>query len=210
METIPRDILIQIALDLNYIDILRWCVSNKYVNEKVCKNQDFWKKMLYRDYPFIPRFESNNFKKLYKLLRETIVSPNIINKPVYISNNMKQFLQNTDFGTFGGVPISEILNLTLDKNISSRPALATLITYYLRRNKSKTGESFFRIDEHMNKYLGKDLDFNKNKFQSNKIKNNIIKPNISKDGNKEMLEQHRELVNKITEIINNFVIQSNY
>ena len=207
METIPKDVLIQMALELDYIDILSWCVSNKYVNEKVCKNQDFWKKMLYKDYPFIPRFNSYDFRKLYKLLRETIVSSNPYNKPVYITENMKQFLLNTDFGTFRGVPISEILKLSLDKNILSRPALTTLITYYLRGNKSRNYETFFRIDEHMDKYLGEGLDFNKDKFQSNKIRA-IIGPNILKEGNKEVLEEYRELVNKITDIISNFFISN--
>ena len=234
METASRDVLIKIALELDYIDILSWCVSNKHVNEKVCKNQDFWRILLYKDYSFIPKnFKSKDNRKLYKLLRETIVSKNVYNKPVYISENMKQFLQNTDFGSYklstkddnvrsfgtnyklsqgdnhedNDVPISEILNLTLDKNILSRPALTTLITYYLRGKKSRNDETFLKIDEHMDKYLGKDLDFDKQRFQYNKIRS-IIAPNILKDGNKDVLEEYRELVNKTTEIIKNFFISN--
>ena len=206
METIPKDVLIKIALELDYIDILRWCVSNKYVNEKVCKNTNFWRDLLYKDYPFISRFNSDfdksqNFKNLYKLLRETIVSPNPFNKPIYISDNMKNFLSNTNFGSYGSVNINDILKLTLDKNILSLPALTTLITYYLRKNKGN--ETFFRIDEHMDKYLGENLDFNKDRFQSNKVRN-IVSLNILKGGNKEILQEYKELVNKITAIIDNF------
>ena len=209
---IPRDILVVLALEMNYMDILSWCVSSKHVNQNVCKNQDFWRSLLYKRYPSVSGFKSNDYRNLYKLLRETIVSQNPYNKPVFISQEMVEFLRNTDFGIYMNVPISEVLELAISQGILSRPALTTLLTLYLRRIKFRENNTFLKVDEQMNKYLGNTLteleeegEFNRNNFTSNKIKR-IIAKNILKEGNKKNLEDNKKLVNKITEIVIRFFV----
>ena len=41
MEKLPKDILIEIALDLNLQDVFAYCLSSKYINERVCENKFF-------------------------------------------------------------------------------------------------------------------------------------------------------------------------
>ena len=182
-------------------------VSSKHVNQNVCENQDFWRSLLYKKYPSVLGFKSSNYKKLYKFLRETIVSESIFNKPVFISQNMVDFLRNIDFGS---VFISEVLNLLLQQGILTRPALTILLTLYLRKIKVGT---FLEVDDNMNKYLGhtlteleKEGKFDRNSFHAGNIKR-IIGKNILKNGDKQILASNKTLANKITRIVNDFSIR---
>lgn len=51
MESLPRDVLVYLALELDLLDIVNLCKSNKKIDEKICKNHHFWRNKINRDYP---------------------------------------------------------------------------------------------------------------------------------------------------------------
>ena len=71
MENLPRDVLITLALELDFPSILAFCTTNKRINEKVCLNDKFWLTKLRRDYskelPYFSTFNLSNIET-YKLL----------------------------------------------------------------------------------------------------------------------------------------------
>ena len=42
MDTLPKDVIIKMALDFDLSDILNLCLSNKNYNNILCKNKTFW------------------------------------------------------------------------------------------------------------------------------------------------------------------------
>jgi len=65
MEKLPKDILIEIALDLNLQDVFGYCLSSKYINERVCENKFFWINKLYKDFNIYHRESKLSAKKYY-------------------------------------------------------------------------------------------------------------------------------------------------
>lgn len=51
MENIPKDISVEIALNLSPIDIVRLCATNKKFSREICNSNDFWRRKLQKDYP---------------------------------------------------------------------------------------------------------------------------------------------------------------
>ena len=46
---LPKDILFQIALELDLPDLLSYCLTSRSYNEAACKNPDFWRAKLLKD-----------------------------------------------------------------------------------------------------------------------------------------------------------------
>lgn len=51
MDKFPKEILIEIALDLDMEHIIKFCKTNKRVNLAICENENFWRMKLIKDYP---------------------------------------------------------------------------------------------------------------------------------------------------------------
>lgn len=68
MNNLPKDLLIVLALNLEYEEILNLCQTNKRVNDIVCKNKLFWKQKLVKEYPNINIDNVTNYKGLYGYL----------------------------------------------------------------------------------------------------------------------------------------------
>ena len=51
METLPKDVTVEIALHLKPADIVRFCAGNKKIAQRVCDSKDFWRRKLAQDYP---------------------------------------------------------------------------------------------------------------------------------------------------------------
>jgi hypothetical protein len=51
MESLPKDVLVYLALELNLVDIVSLCKSNKNIDNKICKNQYFWRNKINKEYP---------------------------------------------------------------------------------------------------------------------------------------------------------------
>jgi hypothetical protein len=67
MNILPKDILIEIALNLDLPEVIIWCRINKKFNQGICASPDFWNRKLYKDYGITsstPKYDYMN-KKLY-------------------------------------------------------------------------------------------------------------------------------------------------
>jgi len=64
METLPKDILIEITLKLELSDVLNLCFSKKIFNQRISENYIFWNKMLKKDFNI--NYNKNNSRNIYK------------------------------------------------------------------------------------------------------------------------------------------------
>ena len=51
MNTLPKDVTVEIALNLKPVDLVKFCVANKKTNSRICDSKDFWRRKLVKDYP---------------------------------------------------------------------------------------------------------------------------------------------------------------
>ena len=72
MESLPTDVLIQMALEYDLYEILALCRTASRFNTKLCQNNDFWRRKMQRDYP--EQFEkirqkgiNDRWRELYNL-----------------------------------------------------------------------------------------------------------------------------------------------
>ena len=68
MESLSKDTLILLAMELDYADILKFCQTSKKINRYVCKNNDFWRNKLYLTYPLARKIESEDYEKIYRYI----------------------------------------------------------------------------------------------------------------------------------------------
>ena len=118
---LPKDAVLQIALELNDTVIFSLCQTNKKFNEYVCENPFFWMNRIRNRFPDIDFSKyGNDYKKIYKFLATPIILSVNIEKanenaiiPLYIRNFpgekiqqiiyevMKNFFEQMDlFGSF--------------------------------------------------------------------------------------------------------------
>jgi len=64
METLPKDILVEITLKLELSDVLNLCFSKKIFNQRISENYIFWSKMLKKDFNI--NYNKNNSRDIYK------------------------------------------------------------------------------------------------------------------------------------------------
>lgn len=63
METLPKDILVEISLKLELSDVLNLCFSKKIFNQRISENYIFWSKMLKKDFNI--NYNKNNSRDIY-------------------------------------------------------------------------------------------------------------------------------------------------
>ena len=51
LEQLPRDVLWELAINLDYADIIKLCQTNKNLNQKLCQQDTFWRRKLLKEYP---------------------------------------------------------------------------------------------------------------------------------------------------------------
>jgi hypothetical protein len=51
METLPKDIRFEIAMNLSPPDLINLCLSEKKQSQEICASKDFWRRKLEKDYP---------------------------------------------------------------------------------------------------------------------------------------------------------------
>lgn len=181
METLSKDVLVLLAMELNYVDILKFCQSSKRINRYVCENSDFWRNWLYKEYPAAGEL---------KVFTEEDNSASGFAKPVYVRPELVEFLRHTNLGFISGtrVPINLILKPALEKGILNRNILTNLFAnYFLKHQFMDNGKKKFRVGDNMSKYLDKYLKeiedkergspnaFNRNNFIFNKTPTIIAK-----------------------------------
>ena len=85
MQTLPKDVAIEMALNLSAPDLISFCSASKSQN-RICNSNDFWRRKLEKDYPeellqFYQTGEPvNNPKEVY------------INKFTFISRKIEEFV----------------------------------------------------------------------------------------------------------------------
>ena len=74
-SSLPKDIVIKLALKFDLPTLLKFCQISKRINEVVCENKDFWYNKLIKDFglnrvdiPPIDDFDTNNPKQVYQFL----------------------------------------------------------------------------------------------------------------------------------------------
>jgi Leucine-rich repeat (LRR) protein len=68
METVSKDVLFTIAMNLELPELLKWCSSNSRIQKDVCNNDNnVWRSKLLKDFPDYSKFN------LKRSLRETYV-----------------------------------------------------------------------------------------------------------------------------------------
>ena len=69
MDSLPKELTIEIALNLKPADLVKFCAGNRKISERVCDSKDFWRKKLVQDYPEemkeLKRIVINNPKEVY-------------------------------------------------------------------------------------------------------------------------------------------------
>ena len=70
---VNKDILLKIALESDLHEILALCISNKFISERICDNEEFWGDKLRRDFPDYQKLDlreitSKSYKEIYKIL----------------------------------------------------------------------------------------------------------------------------------------------
>ncbi len=184
MDTLSKDALVLLAMELDYADIIKFCQTSKKVDRYVCQNNDFWRNRLYKEYPFSRNLDTTNSRKLYREISNEIKNVNTFstqdvlgfNTPVYIREELVNFLSQADLGVTKNhqIPINCLIQYSLSKGISTITILHKLIVRYLRKyiiekNRFTVGNN---MNNFLNKYLtqfeeddiGKPGPFNRNNF----------------------------------------------
>lgn len=165
----PKEVLFDLALELNTKDILSLCLSSQKTNNAICNNDRFWQLKLYKDYPFSKNLElEGNYKEIYikvnKIIKNielsSLYQPSGFETPVYIKPEMKEFLLNTNFRSIDGIPVNFYLVPLLKYNVANRIILTILFTSYLKNLEKikENGETYYKVDQNMNTYLSPYLE----------------------------------------------------
>lgn len=70
LDTLPKNVLYGLALDLKPKELYKLCLTNKKLDELICNNDNFWKEKLYKDYPETIGVFNFTYKGLFKRLYE--------------------------------------------------------------------------------------------------------------------------------------------
>ena len=198
MDTLSKDVLVLLAMELNYTDIIKFCSTSKNINKYVYQNNDFWRNKLYKEYPFSRNLDTTNSRKLYhEIVKEldiekvnTFTEEDInvteFDTPVYLRPELVDFLLQADLGVIGKnqIPQKYFIFPFLRKGILRTPMITSLLSSYLKKHQFvENGKFKYRVGDDMNRYLGKYLKqvedddiayripFNRNGFDFNRLRN---------------------------------------
>ena len=133
LSDLSKDVLVYLALDMDLESIIKLCQTSSKINEKICKNDNFWLNKLINDY---------NIKKSLKdakseYLRLEKLNPNLLLEEGIKTQNFKIVKRSIELGAdldykIGNFyPISEsmtfkdveILNYLLNKSGNTSPEI---------------------------------------------------------------------------------------
>ena len=129
METLPKDMLYQIAKDMKIRDFIHLCIANKRVNEKICKNNDVWRYRLDKEFPNwgnfnLDKLPIDSYVFLYQL--------KILKKKLNLQENIYELYIKKRFEL---LYLSDNKLTTIPKEIGN---LSNLQELYLRNNRLET------------------------------------------------------------------------
>ena len=178
MDKLPKDIVALLAIDLDYVDILKFCRSSSRMNRFICQNEDFWRNKLYKTYPFARKLQEKypigNFRKFYGDVEREIKNIKVIPKdredrtggfdmPSFIKPELINFFMYADFGVIPNtqVPVNYILWTIIQKGIMSRALTTKLLFLHMipkHRFVGDDGKKYLRASPEMEMYLNKYLE----------------------------------------------------
>lgn len=177
MENLSKDVLILLAIEMDYADILNFCKSSKRIDNYVCKNKFFWLNKLSK-----PNLNARNYQ--FPTIPDEHKKYAAYWHPVFIRPELANFFLNADMGFIPNtdIPLQNIIWPILRKGIADRRLILSLMAIYVSKHIFRDGKRYFRAGPDMEKYLGNTLDKleQNNKFSRNKIDFNqvgrIVKP----------------------------------
>lgn len=146
METLPKDVRFEIAMNLSPPDLINLCLSEKKQNIEVCASKDFWRRKLEKDYPeeFIEFYMKGipvaNPKSIY------------VNRFTEISRAIEKFIPQFIKINFG--PTSKYLNEQYNKDVYS--ALFKIYTEITSQKISDEYEQSDIIFDHISSLIPED------------------------------------------------------
>ena len=115
MDKLTRDELVLLAIKLDLPDILSFCNSSKYFNEKICKNEDFWRRKIEYERPGLTEFLNNDeesYKSIYEGLewgiKHRIYSVKLGYNPLRVLVAIKENIESKGFISLYGKAHYEI------------------------------------------------------------------------------------------------------
>lgn len=66
LRNVDKNVLAEIALELDVSNLMKLCLTNKKFNDSVCKNEDFWLKKIMIDMPGYTNYKEISNSKTYK------------------------------------------------------------------------------------------------------------------------------------------------
>jgi hypothetical protein len=70
MEKLPKDLIVYLAMELELPEILLFSMASKKTNERVCKNNDFWRNKIEKERPGLLQILNSRSNKLQNKFRE--------------------------------------------------------------------------------------------------------------------------------------------
>ena len=70
LSHLNRDLLIELALDLDLPEVIKFCSSSQRINKTICESDVFWRKKFIKDYGDYPKVENKTWKEFYKYVTE--------------------------------------------------------------------------------------------------------------------------------------------
>jgi hypothetical protein len=104
METLPKNVLFDMALKLTLDDLVKFCRLSKRFDEVICRSDDFWRRKLNQDFGL--QTQEKNTKKIYediiknkdycnKIFLEGKINPND-----YVINSFDEIFDANDYLVF--------------------------------------------------------------------------------------------------------------
>ena len=72
---VSKDVLMKLALDLDYNSILNLCRTEKRANEIICKSQTFWRNKLKKEYPMLDVTKIKDPRNVFRKIIEAKSNP---------------------------------------------------------------------------------------------------------------------------------------
>ena len=136
METLPVDVLVMMALDMDTIEALRLCQTSTKLNQAICNNPNFWRQKLIRD--FNVRFDQRDVKILreyYRLLYRGYLqgywSDSYLTARANGYSDLLNILKERDlWGLVTDEDEFDIMDMRLDGPLDRNPKKGTLCLFY--------------------------------------------------------------------------------
>ena len=131
METLPKDVAIEMALNLSPPDLINFCAASKIQN-RVCNSNDFWRRKIHKDYPETIGQVIENPKEFY------------IQKFTYVSRNLEKLQEMIIAKSF---PFRFSKYLTNEYRKDMYFSLYLIYEMVKNKQKDKEGEYMYVVEQ---------------------------------------------------------------